>query len=275
VPRVGLTFESEDAAYNLYSSYARRIGFSIIKCHVKHRASDGTLASKYMVCSNEGLKNCNQTHLTKKEHASTRSECKARVQFFISPECIWRMQKVELAHNHPFVSPNKTHMLRSQRRMLPADEHIISKMREAGVKPAEIFEFFQLWSGGAENVQLLQMDCNNFIGRERKKYLESQDAKTLLEYLENKQVEDPSFFYAVELDPEEDGRICNFFWAPLQIMLALEMLSVLTPLFKQISLKCLLPLLLEQIITDKLLFFGAALLFNENSTHLSGCLKPL
>jgi hypothetical protein len=190
VPRVGLTFESEDAAYNFYNSYARRVGFSIRKCHVKHRASDGTLASKYMVCSNEGLKICNQTHLTKKERASTRSECKARIQFFISPEGIWRMQKVELAHNHPFVSPNKTHMLRSQRRMLPADEHIISKMREAGVKPVEIFEFFQLWSGGAENVQFLQMDCNNFIDRERKKHLESQDAKTLLEYLENKQVED-------------------------------------------------------------------------------------
>jgi hypothetical protein len=80
VPRVGLTFDSEGAAYNFCNSYARRIGFSIRKCHVKHRASDGTLASKYMVCSNEGLKNCKQTHLIKKERASTRSECKARVQ---------------------------------------------------------------------------------------------------------------------------------------------------------------------------------------------------
>jgi hypothetical protein len=33
-------------------------------------------------------------------------------------------------------------------------------------------------------VQFLQMDCNNFIGPERKKYLESHDAKTLLEYLD-------------------------------------------------------------------------------------------
>jgi len=97
--------------------------------------------------------------------------------------------RVILAHNHSFVSPDKTHMLRSQRRMTKADEHIISKMRQAGVRPTEIYDFFQRWSGGAENVQFLKMDCNNFIGRERKRYLEAQDAQTLLEYLENKQVQ--------------------------------------------------------------------------------------
>ncbi|EEE57002.1 hypothetical protein OsJ_06752 [Oryza sativa Japonica Group] len=53
VPKVGMTFQSEDDAYNFYNSYARRVGFSVRKCHVNYRA-DGTLSSKYMVCSNEG-----------------------------------------------------------------------------------------------------------------------------------------------------------------------------------------------------------------------------
>jgi hypothetical protein len=81
-----------------------------------------------------------------------------------------------------------------------ADKHIISKMREARVRLAEIYDFFQRWSGGAENVQFLKMDCNNFISRERKKYLETQDAQTLLQYLENKQAEDPSFYHVVQID---------------------------------------------------------------------------
>jgi len=42
--------------------------------------------------------------------------------------------------------------------------------------------------------------------------LEAQDAQTLMEYLDNKQVQDPSFYYVVQFD-KEDGRICNFFWA--------------------------------------------------------------
>uniref|UniRef100_A0A0D9WMZ8 Uncharacterized protein n=1 Tax=Leersia perrieri TaxID=77586 RepID=A0A0D9WMZ8_9ORYZ len=38
VPKLGMTFESEEATYNFYNLYARRVGFSIRKCHVKHRA---------------------------------------------------------------------------------------------------------------------------------------------------------------------------------------------------------------------------------------------
>jgi hypothetical protein len=39
-----------------------------------------------------------------------------------------------------------------------------------------------------------RMDCNNKIGQERNKYLESNDVQTLLEYLKNKHMEDPTFF---------------------------------------------------------------------------------
>jgi hypothetical protein len=48
--------------------------------------------------------------------------------------------------------------------------------------------------GGADKVSFLRMDCNNEIGCERNKYLEPNDAQTLLDYLKNKQIEDPTFF---------------------------------------------------------------------------------
>jgi hypothetical protein len=56
------------------------------------------------------------------------------------------------------------------------------------------------------------MDCDNEIGRERRQYLEANDAQTLSEYLRNKQLQDPTFFYAFQVD-KEDSRIANFFWA--------------------------------------------------------------
>ena len=52
---------------------------------------------------------------------------------------------------------------------------------------------------GAEKVPFSKMDCNNEIVRKRKKYLESNDAQTLLEYLKRKQLEDPTFFAANQL----------------------------------------------------------------------------
>jgi hypothetical protein len=130
-----MTFKSEDSAYDFYNNYAKKIGFSIRKCHLKRRA-DKSARDKYFVCSNEGQKSGHSTHETKKERASTRS-CEARVQFYVSKEDIWIVQKVVLNHNHTFVSPDKTHMIRSQRCLLQADKYIMKNMR-GGIGPTGI-----------------------------------------------------------------------------------------------------------------------------------------
>jgi hypothetical protein len=61
-----------------------------------------------------------------------------------------------------------------------------------------------------ENVPFLEMDSKNYMKSEREKYLESRDAQTLLEYLMNKEAEDPLLFHDVQLD-EEQGRIKTSF----------------------------------------------------------------
>jgi hypothetical protein len=211
MPVEGMCFQSEEEAYKFYNAYAKTKGFSIRWTHKKTRA-DGTISARYLVCSKDGVKDKHCTHETRKEQAVTRTSCKARVQFRITREGIWNIQKVILEHNHPMVTPDKSHMLRSQRQLIDADKHMINQMRTAGIRPSEIYNFYEEWCGGAENVPFLEMDSNNYIRTESMKYLETKDAQTLLEYLKNKQAEDPSFFYAVDLD-KEDGRIANFFWA--------------------------------------------------------------
>jgi zinc finger SWIM domain-containing protein 3 len=212
-----MCFQSEEEAYQFYNSYAKSKGFSIRKCHNKKRA-DGTVSSKYLVCSKEGVKAKHPTHETVKEQAISRVNCSARVHFNISRDGIWNIQKVVLCHNHHLVTPDKVHMLRSQRKLVDADRHMIKQMKTSGIRPTEIYNFYEQWYGGAENVPFLEMDSNNFIRSEREKYLESKDAQTLLEYLKNKQAEDPLFFHDVQLD-EEEGRIKNFFWADGQAIM--------------------------------------------------------
>lgn len=51
IPKVGMTFESEDQAYEFYNYYAGKIGFSIRKSHSRLRR-DGTIYQKHIVCSN-------------------------------------------------------------------------------------------------------------------------------------------------------------------------------------------------------------------------------
>jgi hypothetical protein len=104
------------------------------------------------------------------------------------------VQKVVEQHNHYLASPNKAHKLRSQRQVIEADRKLIGQIREAGMKPAQVYEFIKEFYGGEENIPFAKMDCDNEIGRERRQYLEANDAQTLSEYLRNKQLQDPTFF---------------------------------------------------------------------------------
>jgi zinc finger SWIM domain-containing protein 3 len=54
VPEVGMTFESEKDAYNMYNNYAGKVGFSIRKSDIKRRV-DKTIYSKIIVCSKQGF----------------------------------------------------------------------------------------------------------------------------------------------------------------------------------------------------------------------------
>jgi zinc finger SWIM domain-containing protein 3 len=120
------------------------------------------------------------------------------------------VQKIVVYHNHYLASPNKKHKLRSQRRVEEADKKLIGQMREGGMKPAQVFEFMVQFYGGADKVPFSRVDCNNEIGRQRKKYLESNDAQTLLQYLINKQIEDPTFFMPLTLMKKMAGWLTSF-----------------------------------------------------------------
>jgi len=56
------------------------------------------------------------------------------------------------------------------------------------MKPAQVYEFMEEFYGGEHKMPMSKMDCNNEIGRERRQYLEANDAQTLSEYLRNKQL---------------------------------------------------------------------------------------
>jgi hypothetical protein len=178
---------SETDAYEMYNSYAGTVGFSIKKSDLKRRA-DKTIYSKVIVCSSQGHAEAGSSN------ATTRTGCKALIKFEVSREGIYKVQKVKLDHNHVLAIPKKKHMLRSQRHVIDADKQLIAQIREAGMRPTQVYEFMKQYYGGADKVPFLRMDCNNEIGREQNKYLESNDAQTLLEYLKNKQTEDPVFF---------------------------------------------------------------------------------
>jgi zinc finger SWIM domain-containing protein 3 len=56
IPEVGMIFESEEKAYEMYNTYVGKKDFSIKKGHSKHgQDRDHTLAQKYFNCTCEGF----------------------------------------------------------------------------------------------------------------------------------------------------------------------------------------------------------------------------
>jgi zinc finger SWIM domain-containing protein 3 len=78
IPKVGMSFKSEDDAYEMYNSYAESVGFSIRKWTTRLR-SDKTIYQKHIVCSNQGQRAQHSSHKTLKENAMTRTCCEARL----------------------------------------------------------------------------------------------------------------------------------------------------------------------------------------------------
>ncbi|WOL10455.1 protein FAR1-RELATED SEQUENCE 5-like [Canna indica] len=101
-------------------------------------------------------------------------------------------------------------MLRSHQKLLPYQKELIDHVNKAGFKPHQNFNFFEAAASKPELVGFIQKDTNNYISQQRMMKLKAGGIQTLLHYLKNKQVEDSSFFYALQV--HEIGEIANFFW---------------------------------------------------------------
>jgi hypothetical protein len=55
-PKVGMNFDCEEKAYEMYNTYAGLVGFSVRKSKTKRHKSDNSLSQKYFVCSGEGYR---------------------------------------------------------------------------------------------------------------------------------------------------------------------------------------------------------------------------
>jgi hypothetical protein len=88
----------------MYNTYAGKIGFSIRKSDTKRRGDD-SIYLKLIVCSCQGHQKSESTKGT------TRTGCHACIQFSVSKEGVWTVQKIVVDHNHYLASPNKRHNL--------------------------------------------------------------------------------------------------------------------------------------------------------------------
>lgn len=205
---IGLSFNSDDEAYDFYNLYGRTIGFSIRKNQMTIN-KDKIVTRRELTCSCEGFYTKKDTPV--KKRADTRTGCQAMLEVRRNKENgLYVITKFREEHNHDLEPISRVHLLRSQRDFSDAQEQLIFKMREAGIGPAAIFAYFRAEAGGSEKVNFTRTDCNNLNQRRRAEFLKEGDATSLLSYFKSKEKENKSFYYSIMTD--EDNRIRGCFW---------------------------------------------------------------
>ena len=66
-------------------------------------------------------------------------------------------------HNHPLASPDKAHMLRSQRKIAIAQAVVAEDCDKSGIRPKSTYDLMSKQAGGRENVGFLPVDYKNYL----------------------------------------------------------------------------------------------------------------
>ncbi|KAJ6749836.1 hypothetical protein OIU85_000466 [Salix viminalis] len=195
-PEIGMEFSSEEEAYRFYEGYANKIGFRTRKGKVQ-RLSNGAIRKRFVFCSKQGFRLKKQADkITKYKRKETRTGCDAKIQFTVE-NGKWVVSQFNQEHNHHL--ENQRHITRSCTETSEA-RLILSENNAEMAKDA----------GTPKSTELCNMVCSTSVHDKTRDGKHPEEVQNLLNYLRHLQVEDLSFFYAVQLD--SNNRLKNLFW---------------------------------------------------------------
>ncbi|CAL8151977.1 unnamed protein product [Prunus armeniaca] len=216
VPEIGMEFETEEEAFKFYNAYAYGVGFSIRRSKF-HKEKCGKLRDRLFVCSAEGKREKNKCDGSVKSHrAETRFGCLARMKISCRLNDKYCVTEFVPEHTHVTSSPCKTHFFRSHRNMSLAQIVEADMADSSGISPKATLELLSRQAGGRQNLGFIPVDYKNYLRSKRTREMRVGDTGGLLEYLQQMQLNDPNFFYAIQVD--EDDMITNIFWADARMM---------------------------------------------------------
>ncbi|XP_028114059.1 protein FAR1-RELATED SEQUENCE 5-like [Camellia sinensis] len=140
-PKQGMTFDSEQCAYDFYNTYGERMGFSIRINYCRKNKFTSQLICRLLVCNKEGFwKVDKRDPLAKNPRAKTRIGCEAQLYVKLD-EGIRKFVVTDFneKHNHNIVSPECAHMLPSQRKK-SATQAIELDLAASGLHLGQSFE---------------------------------------------------------------------------------------------------------------------------------------
>ncbi|KAK9196961.1 hypothetical protein WN943_005094 [Citrus x changshan-huyou] len=197
-PELGMVFSSQEEAYMFYTTYAKRIGFSVRKAKVR-RLSNGAIRKRLFYCSRQGFRAKKQsTKATKYQRKETRTGCDAMVEFTVE-NGKWMISGFTPEHNHDLEGKSKPVVGSSTK---VSEDHSISTTMN---KAATVKEAQPLNSVGFQGINCPGIPCD-----EKTSCPKLLDGQSLIKYFRRLEMEAPSFSYTVQVNAE--NCLTGFFW---------------------------------------------------------------
>lgn len=217
VPYIGQMFETHDLAYEFYSEFAKRCGFSIRRHRTEGKDGVGKgLTRRYLVCHRAGNTPIKSSNDTKPQRNRKSSRCGCQAYLRISKNVDsglteWRVTGFSNHHNHELLEPNQVRFLPAYRVISEADKNRILMFAKTGISVQQMMKLLELEKCVEPGLlPFTEKDVRNLIQSFRK-VDQDEDSIDLLRMCKNIKEKDPNFKYDFTIDG--NNRLENISWS--------------------------------------------------------------
>ncbi|GLT94196.1 hypothetical protein SLE2022_119510 [Rubroshorea leprosula] len=287
-PYVGQIFKSDDDAFEYYSNFARKNGFSIRKARSTESQNLGIYRRDF-VCYRSGFnqprKKANVEH--PRDRKSVRCGCDAKL--YLTKEIVdgitqWYVSQFSNVHNHELLEDDQVRLLPAYRKIQEADQERILLLSKAGFPVNRIVKVLELEKGVQPGqLPFIEKDVRNFV-RTCKKTVQENDA-LLTEKRENDTLElleacksmterDANFVYDYTTD--KNHKVENVAWSygdSVHAFMVYGDVVTFDTTYCSITYGLLLGVWFGIDNHGKAIFFGCVLLQDESSESFTWALQ--
>ncbi|XP_019164306.1 PREDICTED: protein FAR1-RELATED SEQUENCE 5-like [Ipomoea nil] len=155
---------------------------------------------KRFSCSKAGYKVKANTGVKTYSKIDIRTGCGAFVQFDVGEDGLWTVTKHVKVHNHELCALDKSHLLRSHRRLGDNQLLYLKDLKKSSVALADDIRFLKHQSGGSPLIGFTNRDAYNSLASDTLKRLDRTDSNSLMEIFGKRQSTESDFFFDFEVD---------------------------------------------------------------------------
>ncbi|KAL6650766.1 hypothetical protein ACP70R_009691 [Stipagrostis hirtigluma subsp. patula] len=280
-PYVGQRFPTHDAAYEFYSGFASRRGFSIRRHRTEGKDGVGRgVTRRYFVCHRAGsapAKPLAGAPRPQRNRKSSRCGCQAHMRIARAagagtPE--WRVTGFSDHHNHALLGKDQVRLLRAYSVIPDADKDRILMFAKSGISVQQMMRIMELEKCiEPGSLPFTEKDVGNLIQSFRKADQE-EGSVDLLRMCENFKEKDPNFKY--EFTRGANNRLENVAWTFASSVQSYEQFGdavVFDTTRRLIALDVALGIFVGLNNCGMACFFGCVLLSEENEESFSWALQ--